>query len=86
MALLYHILVAQDNHGANNMKYLIIAVALVLGGCTSASHIRVIEYGGGGVVTPFTGEVGGCSVYETTEKVVAKMVYSGKSCIVEVDK
>lgn len=68
------------------MKYLIIAAALVLGGCTSASHIRVVEYGGGGALTYFTGEVGGCSVYETTDKVVAKMIYSGKSCIVEVDK
>jgi hypothetical protein len=69
-------------------KLLLIPIVVLLAGCSNfgSTYTRVIEYGGGGVVTPFTGEVGGCSVYESKEKIVAKMVYSGKSCIVEVDK
>ena len=79
-------MVEQETHGVNKMKYLILISALVLVGCSSSSHLRVVEYGGGGVTTSFTGEVGGCSVYESTEKVVAKMNYFGRSCIVEVGK
>ena len=69
-------------------KLLLIPVLVLAAGCSNlgSTYTRVVEYGGGGVLTNFTGEVGGCSVYESKEKIVAKMVYSGKSCIVEVDK
>ena len=66
----------------------IILVALFLTGCSTAASVRVIEYGGSGAVSVFSGAMGGCTINQQKGSDVfasVKMTYKGSSCEAEVE-
>jgi hypothetical protein len=70
-------------------KLLLVAATLSLVGCANTELFRVVEYGGGGAVGLFTGELGGCSVYQTPSvgnTRTFEFVYTSEKCAVRIRK
>ena len=67
------------------MRNLSLISLVILVGCAYPNEIRVTEYGAGAtLITPITGEVGGCRVV-TKGSVKASVTYDGEKCSVRLN-